>query len=76
MNELGYKIKSLNWTLIFLILSLSFIGLVMIYSATNLDGLEATRSQFFKLLLGFGIMFMATVTTLIIGWKKKIRWKG
>ena len=69
MNELGYKIKSLNWTLIFLILSLSFIGLVMIYSATNLDGLEATRSQFFKLLLGFGIMFTVSIININF-WQK------
>ena len=64
MNELIYKLRSLHWTLIFLIISLSIIGLVMIYSATNSEGLNATRSQFLKLLLGFSIMFAVSIINI------------
>ena len=69
MNEVFYKIKSLNWTLIFLVIFLSFVGLVMIFSATNQDGMYATRSQFFKLLLGFLIMFLVSIININF-WQK------
>ena len=35
MFEIIIKLKKLNWMLIFLITFLSFVGLVMIYSATQ-----------------------------------------
>ena len=34
MSELVLKFKQINWLLVFLVTFLSFVGLVMIYSAT------------------------------------------
>ena len=64
MNELLYKIKNLHWTLIFSIFFLSMVGLVMIFSATREEGLNATFSQITKLLFGFLIMFFVSLINI------------
>ncbi len=69
MNELLYKIKNLHWTLIFSIFFLSMVGLVMIFSATREEGLNATFSQITKLLFGFLIMFFVSLIN-INTWQK------
>ena len=35
MNEIFLKLKNLNWLYFFLVSFLSFVGIVMIYSATS-----------------------------------------
>lgn len=69
MNEIIYKIKNLHWTLIFLVSCLSLVGLVMIYSATKEEGLNATTSQLMKLILGFCVMFVVAITNINF-WQK------
>ena len=56
MSEFFFKFKNLHWTLIFLICSLSSVGIIMIFSATKSDGLGFTYSQILKFLFGFFIM--------------------
>ncbi len=56
MKELTFKIKNLNWIFISLIIFLSIVGIIMIFSATKSDGLGFTYSQILKFLFGFFIM--------------------
>ncbi len=69
MQELLYKFKNLNWTLIMSVIFLSLIGLIMIYSASNSEGMKATYSHVFKLLFGFTIMFIVALIN-INTWQK------
>ena len=69
MKDLIYKLKNLHWTLIFLIFFLSVVGLVMIFSATKEEGLNATTSQLMKLILGFSVMFAVAITNINV-WQK------
>tara|TARA_B100000989_G_scaffold298445_1_gene287837 strand:- start:1375 stop:2511 length:1137 start_codon:yes stop_codon:yes gene_type:complete len=69
MSDFLFKVKNLHWTLIFLITSLSVVGIIMIYSATNSDGLSFTYSQILKLLFGFIIMLSVGLVNINI-WQK------
>ena len=69
MQDILYKFKNLNWTLVMSVLFLSLIGLIMIYSASNSEGMNATYSHVFKLIFGFTIMFMVALVN-INTWQK------
>ena len=49
MSEILIQFKKLNWLLVFLISFLSFVGLVMIYSATYGDDDRVFISHFSKI---------------------------
>ncbi|MBH43182.1 MAG: rod shape-determining protein RodA [Rickettsiales bacterium] len=69
MQDILYKLKNLNWTLVMSVLFLSLIGLIMIYSASNSEGMNATYSHVFKLIFGFTIMFIVALIN-INTWQK------
>ena len=69
MQDILYKLKNLNWTLVMSVLFLSLIGLIMIYSASNSEGMNATYSHVFKLIFGFTIMFIVAFIN-INTWQK------
>ena len=69
MNDIIYKFKNLNWTLIFSVSFLSLIGLIMIFSASNSEGMSATYSQLFKIIFGFSVMFIVAMIN-INSWQK------
>ena len=69
MNDILYKFKNLNWTLILSVLFLSIIGLIMIFSASNSDGMNATYSQLLKIIFGFSVMFVVAMID-INNWQK------
>ena len=61
INDVLYKFKNLNWTLIFSVFFLSLIGLIMIFSASNSEGMNATYSQLLKITFGFSVMFVVAM---------------
>ena len=69
INDILYKFKNLNWTLIFSVLFLSLIGLIMIFSASNSEGMNATYSQLLKIIFGFSVMFVVAMID-INNWQK------
>ena len=64
MSEILIQIKKLNWLLIFLISFLSFVGLVMIYSATYGGDDRIFISHFSKICLGLSIMIVVSLIDL------------
>jgi len=64
MSELLIQFKKLNWLLVFLITFLSFVGLVMIYSATYGDDDRIFISHFSKICLGLSIMIVTSLIDL------------
>ena len=69
MQEIVYKFKNLNWTLVMSVLFLSLIGLIMIYSASNAEGMRSTYSHLAKLVFGFAIMLLVALIN-INTWQK------
>ena len=69
MQEIVYKFKNLNWTLVMSVLFLSLIGLIMIYSASNSEGMSSTYSHLAKLVFGFTVMFLVAFIN-INTWQK------
>ncbi len=69
MTDLFLKLKNLNWLFIFLISFLTFVGLIMIYSATIGDESKIFKSHIYK--ITFGFILMITISLLDIEfWKK------
>ena len=64
MKELIFKFKNLHWTLISLVFFISFVGIVMIYSASKAEGLNPTYSHISKLILGIFIMFLVAMMNI------------
>ena len=64
MSEILIQLKKLNWLLVFLISFLSFVGLVMIYSATYGDDDRVFVSHFSKICLGLSIMIAVSLIDL------------
>ena len=64
MSEILIQFKKLNWLLVFLISFLSFVGLVMIYSATYGDDDRVFISHFSKICLGLSIMIVVSLIDL------------
>ena len=64
MSEILIQLKKLNWLLVFLISFLSFVGLVMIYSATYGDDDRVFISHFSKICLGLSIMIAVSLIDL------------
>ena len=64
MSEILTQFKKLNWLLVFLISFLSFVGLVMIYSATYGDDDRVFISHFSKICLGLLIMIAVSLIDL------------
>ena len=64
MKELIFKFKNLHWTLISLVFFISFVGIVMIYSASKAEGLNPTYSHISKLILGIFIMFSVAMMNI------------
>ena len=58
MNDFFSRLKNLNWFFISLIMFLTFIGLVMIYSATYNTNTSILNSHISKILLGFFLMII------------------
>ena len=63
MSEILLQFKKLNWLLVFLISFLSFVGLVMIYSATYGGDDRIFISHFSKICLGLSIMIVVSLIT-------------
>ena len=69
MTEIIIKLKNLNWLFIFLVSFLSFVGLVMIYSATFGEESKIFISHIYK--VTFGLILMILVSLIDIEfWKK------
>ena len=64
MSEIFTQFKKLNWLLIFLISFLSFVGLVMIYSATYGGDDRIFTSHLSKICLGLFIMIGVSLVDL------------
>lgn len=58
MSEFILKFKNLNWFLIVLIILLSFVGIIMIYSATVGDDSRIFIAHIYKILLGSSLMLL------------------
>ena len=69
MKELIFKIRNLNWIFVSLIVFLSIVGVVMIYSASKTEGMSATYSQISKLFFAFFLMLIVSVID-IKTWQK------
>ena len=69
MKELTFKIKNLNWIFISLIIFLSIVGIIMIFSASRTEGMNATYSQISKLIFAFFIMLTVSMID-IRTWQK------
>ena len=70
MTEIIIKLKNLNWLFVFLISFLSFVGLVMIYSATFGEESKIFISHIYTVIFGFILMIL--VSLVDIGFWKKI----
>ena len=64
MSEIFIQFKKLNWLLVFLISFLSFVGLVMIYSATYGGDDRIFISHLSKICLGLSIMIGVSLVDL------------
>jgi len=64
MSEILIQFRKLNWLLVFLISFLSFVGLVMIYSATYGDDDRVFISHLSKICLGLSIMIAISLVDL------------
>ncbi len=69
MSELIIKFKNLNWFFIFLVGFLSFVGLVMIYSATFGEESNILISHVYKIIFGFSLMILFGLVEIEF-WKK------
>ncbi len=58
MTDIFFKLKNLNWFYIFLILFLTFVGFVMIYSATSEGESYILISHIYKIAFGFFLMIL------------------
>ena len=68
MTEIIIKLKNLNWLFIFWYL-LSFVGLVMIYSATFGEESKIFISHIYKVTFGFILMILVSLIDVEF-WKK------
>ena len=64
MSEIFIQLKKLNWLLVFLISFLSFVGLIMIYSATYGGDDRIFTSHLSKICLGLSIMIGVSLVDL------------
>ncbi len=69
MIENFIKLKNLNWLFIFLVSFLSFVGLIMIYSATIGEESKIFISHIYKILFGFFLMILVSLIDLEF-WKR------
>ena len=69
MTEIIIKLRNLNWLFIFLISFLSFVGLVMIYSATYVEESKIFISHIYKVVFGFTLMIFVSLIDIEF-WKK------
>jgi len=69
MSEIFIKFRNLNWFYVFMISFLSFVGLVMIYSATYGSESKILISHVYKIILGFFIMIFFGIVEIEF-WKK------
>ena len=56
MNEIFLKLKNLNWLYFFLVSFLSFVGIVMIYSATSAMEISIFLNHITKVFFGLTII--------------------
>ncbi len=69
MNEIFIKIKNLNWFYFFTVSFLSFVGVIMIYSATSAMENNIFINHLLKVFLGLGIMILVSLIEIEF-WKK------
>ena len=69
MSDLIIKIKKLDWFYFSLIFFLSFVGFVMIYSATSGMEYNVLFSHSIKIILGLFVMLIVAIIDLEF-WKK------
>ena len=69
MIDIFFKFKNLNWFLISLILFLSFVGFVMIYSATFEEEKRIFISHIYKIIFGFSLMIAVSLLDIDF-WKR------
>ena len=70
MFEIIYKIKKLDWFYFSLVFFLSFVGFVMIYSATSGMEYNVLFSHSVKIIFGLLLMLIVAIIDLEF-WKKK-----
>ena len=69
MNEIFLKLKILNWLYFFLVSFLSFVGIVMIYSATSAMEMNIFFNHITKVFFGLIIMIIVSLIDMDF-WKK------
>jgi len=69
MNEVFVRFKSLNWFFVALVFFLSFVGFVMIYSATSGMEYDILFSHILKIFFGFLLMLLVGIIDIDF-WKK------
>ena len=70
MNEIILKLKTLNWFFYFFLISfLSFVGIVMIYSATSAMEINIFKNHIFKVFIGLFAMIIISLIDVDF-WKK------
>ena len=69
MNEIFIKLKNLNWLYFFLVSFLSFVGIVMIYSATSAMEINIFFNHIIKVFFGLTIMIIISLIDMEF-WKK------
>jgi rod shape determining protein RodA len=69
MNEILIKLKNLNWLYFFLVSFLSFVGIVMIYSATSAMEINIFLNHITKVFFGLTIMIIISLIDIEF-WKK------
>ena len=69
MNEIFLKLKNLNWLYFFLVSFLSFVGIVMIYSATSAMEINIFFNHITKVFFGLTIMIIVSLIDMDF-WKK------
>ena len=69
MNEIFLKLKNLNWLYFFLVSFLSFVGIVMIYSATSAMEMNIFFNNITKVFFGLIIMIIVSLIDMDF-WKK------
>ena len=69
MNEILIKLKNLNWLYFFLVSFLSFVGIVMIYSATSAMEINIFLNHITKVFFGLTIRIIISLIDIEF-WKK------
>ncbi len=69
MIDILLKLKNLNWLLISLVIFLSFVGFVMIYSATIGDENKILISHIYKIIFGISLMIFVSLIDIDF-WKR------